>query len=212
VIKLKVDGVEYKIGEDNFGDYQAHLSDAATAAKYAGGFAQLWSRIEEMAKDWAEYPDEYSAYEGYLDLLARVAQVQGVWPDATPEQNVAEPIAEHMVAFKRVWVEISMDPSEGGTPSDYLAAKSQDLYAVLLQIGQSKAAGILNLSIPRIFTVSNDFLANKFKCHHDPAKEIRDVLSDYPFAENLLNEPAERTQREQQLAQEWNELFFSTRT
>lgn len=211
MLKVKVGNDILEYGEDNLDidDVETTVRAAISVHHSANKTDRIWGEIKKWAEEWDEYPSS-GEYDGWDAVIAAVGEKLRIVPtDAQKTQT--ENWAKLTLKLKRAWVKVSEDPTEAGQESNSLYAASLELREALLAIhGETHLARMLNVMMPTVFTVSNNYLGGKYDCHQNAAKEARDAFHGFDF-KSLLNDAEEQTDRERYMAAEWDQLAFSSR-
>jgi hypothetical protein len=107
-------------------------------------------------------------------------------------------------------VNISRDPTEASQHSASLDTVTTALWEKLNEIQGYDDKAALNGLLPKVFTLSNDFLNNKYDCHHNAAKAVKPVFDAFPF-QTFLEGPGSLSETGKVMVDQRDQLAWSTR-
>jgi hypothetical protein len=208
MINLMLNGHAIELTEDNHGEHESAIRDAVGTADYASAADKIWQQVGEWAESWSRYPDEYTTFNSYQEIVESIAAHLGLAADSTVD-SATEIMAQHILDLKECWVNISHDPTEAGHHSQSLDAVTLALYNKLTELQSYAHVGTINMVLPDVFTISNKFLRNGYTCHHNAAKQIAPVFAAYTFDDLFGGVQLTATAHYQ--VHRWRELTFSSR-
>jgi hypothetical protein len=207
VIKIRIHNTGRELNEDNFGEYAEAIRAAAKGSNHSDSTDRIVQKAREWAEAWEEFPSEQDVFDGYPALIEAAARsLRLLAENIVPAEHELMP--KHFLDLKRLWVNISSDPTEAGQLSASLDTASNALGAKLQELETYENIRGLKKLAPEVFNISNGFLENKYDCHHNAARAIRPQFRAETFL-SMLNDPGTRSQFEKHLAEEWELLTFS---
>jgi hypothetical protein len=208
VIKIRIDNTGHELNDDNFGEYVEALRAATKGSNHSGSTDRIVQKAREWAEAWEEYPAGQDVFDGYPALIEAAARsLRLLAENIVPAEH--ELLPKHFLDLKRLWVNISNDPTEAHQLSASLDTATSALGAKLQELDTyARIRGLKSLA-PKVFSISKDFLENKYDCHHNAARAIRPEFRAETFQSMLNTNVGARSQFETYLAEEWELLTFS---
>jgi hypothetical protein len=209
MIKITLDSVAVELTETTVKAHESDVRKAAVEADYASTADAIWDRVVEWAEAWEQYPNEETVLDGYPALVKAVASEQHYVTDSA-ELTAMETMGQHILDLKEAWVNISLDPTEASQLSSSLDAVTNALWRKLDEIQSYDGKSVLNSLLPKVFTLSNDFLNNKFDCHQNAAKAVKAVFDAFPF-QKFLEGSGGLSENGKFMVTQWDQLAWSSR-
>ncbi|SFR29140.1 hypothetical protein SAMN04488564_11764 [Lentzea waywayandensis] len=201
--------VPTELNEDNFSEHEAAIRAAALGGVFAGSADRIVAEAQRWAHSWEQAPKEGATFTGYPGLVAALADWLNLPPGVAT--GAGEIFAESLVTFKQSWVDLSHDGTEGGQHSVSLDRRTDALRVSFEAIiSNQKTARMTWMLLPKADLTTTKFLANEYQCHHNAARDVRQIFEKTDFG-SVLGDPDQRTPFQKYLARRWDGLIFSTK-
>jgi hypothetical protein len=216
MIVIVLDNTKTELTGDNFAEHVAAIRAAADVSVYRKSVETIVTTVSGWADSWEQKPSEGAVVAGLAELIDAVAELLNLPPGSATAK--VERYGEALVDFKQCWVDLSHDNTDGGQTTDSLAVLAVALSDTFDRINENPVmAKFVWGALPGTSEMTVDarqittqFLANKYECHHNAARDIRKIVQTVNFGEVLAKQGKE-TDYTKYLVRRWNRLTFASK-
>ena len=212
MIIVMINARKLELNEEAFPTHEPDIRAAVQQSVYTQSVERIVREARQWAEAWEQMPDDSTMCDGFPALVELVADRLNLPPGVA--NGLEEVFVECLVNFKQAWVDVSHDPTEAGQSSDSLQRVTVGLGEAYRKLYRDRRLAVgRNEVLPvEADTITTNFLENKYTCHHNAARDIRQIFTNTTdkFV-SALDDPNGKIPFRQHLLRRWNDLTFSAK-